>query len=492
MAGQRNPYVGPRTFEESDAGNFYGREAEARELLARAIADRLVLFYAQTGAGKSSLIHARLIPGLREEGFQVLPIGRLSGFPPAGIRPEEIQNIFVFNLLLSLGRDNPDPAELSSLAGMTLSEFLTGFKGDPNEGEWPGRVLVIDQFEELLTTHQDRWTDRQGFFQQMRQALEDDLTLGMVLTLREDFVAALDPYAELLPARWWRSRFYMNRMDGRSALEAVRGPATAAGRDFAPGVAERLIEDLSRVRVMGADTASYVAGEFVEPVQLQVVCYQLWQNLQPRKELITEEELQSFGSVDQVLQAFYDQAIQGVVEETGTSEWSLRSWFEEQLITEAGTRGTVYRGAEDTAGLANEAVDALARRYLLRSEPRAGGFWVEIIHDRLVAPIQASNRVFLAGYDNPLADAYHAWVEGGRDPELLLSFGQLREAEKFARENPADVTAEQQTLLELSRQASEAGEKKIRRQGMISAVVFVAIALLLCAAVVIITLQLAK
>ena len=75
-----NPYVGPRTFQEEEADRFFGREREARELLALVVSERLTLFYAQSGAGKSSLLNARVIPRLRDqEGFTVLPVGRVSG-----------------------------------------------------------------------------------------------------------------------------------------------------------------------------------------------------------------------------------------------------------------------------------------------------------------------------------------------------------------------------------------------------------------------------
>ena len=73
-----NPYVGPRTFSERQRHLFFGREREARDLLARVLSERLLLFYAQSGAGKSSLLNTRLIPQLRdEEGFVVLPVGRV-------------------------------------------------------------------------------------------------------------------------------------------------------------------------------------------------------------------------------------------------------------------------------------------------------------------------------------------------------------------------------------------------------------------------------
>src|SRR3954471_9355776 len=91
-----NPYVGPRTFERAQSRLFFGREREARDLLARVVSQRLTLFYAQSGVGKSSLVNTRLIPQLENEaGFAVLPVGRISGALPAGVAP--VDNIFLFN-----------------------------------------------------------------------------------------------------------------------------------------------------------------------------------------------------------------------------------------------------------------------------------------------------------------------------------------------------------------------------------------------------------
>jgi hypothetical protein len=73
------------------------------------------------------------------------------------------------------------------------------------------------------------------------------------------------------------------------------------------------------------------------------------------------------------------------------AEAELREWFSQQLITEARTRGTVYVGTTQTAGLPNEAVKSLTEQYLLRGEMRAGGVWVELVHDRFVEPILRAN-----------------------------------------------------------------------------------------------------
>src|SRR5690349_22739324 len=75
-----NPYVGPRSFKTGE--KLYGRDREALDLLDLLIAERIVLLYSPSGAGKSSLIQAELIPRLLEEGFHVLPAIRVSMEPP--------------------------------------------------------------------------------------------------------------------------------------------------------------------------------------------------------------------------------------------------------------------------------------------------------------------------------------------------------------------------------------------------------------------------
>ena len=57
-ASIKKPYVGPRTFQENERDRFFGRDREARDLLALAVSEQLVLFYAQSGAERVHwLIH---------------------------------------------------------------------------------------------------------------------------------------------------------------------------------------------------------------------------------------------------------------------------------------------------------------------------------------------------------------------------------------------------------------------------------------------------
>src|SRR5690349_21673629 len=71
-----NPYVGPRSFQTGE--KLYGRERELRDLLGLLIAERIVLLHSPSGAGKTSLVQAALIPQLQEQDFQVLPVMRVS------------------------------------------------------------------------------------------------------------------------------------------------------------------------------------------------------------------------------------------------------------------------------------------------------------------------------------------------------------------------------------------------------------------------------
>ncbi|MFX0204015.1 MAG: LamG-like jellyroll fold domain-containing protein, partial [Candidatus Hodarchaeota archaeon] len=140
-------------------------------------------------------------------------------------------------------------------------------------------------------------------------------------------------------------------------------------------------------------------GEYVEPVQLQIVCQNLWDSLPPEITVITAGHLRSFGDVDEALKGFYENAVQKTISETDVKEEELRRWFAQELITPAGTRGTVYRGKDDTDGIPNAAVDILENEHILRGELRAGAHWYELTHDRLIEPIRNSNEIWLPDFE---------------------------------------------------------------------------------------------
>lgn len=493
-----NPYVGPRTFSEAQGRLFFGREREARDLTARIVSERLLLFYAQSGAGKSSLLNARVIPRLRdEEDFQVLPVGRVVGELPAGV--DAVANIFVFNLMVSLDQSTENPARL---AQVTLNEFLAQLVRETVAGvdgqrmqRWiyrsdaaaasrpadveqtptktgPRFVLIIDQFEEIITSHPARWHEREEFFCQLDQAMHDDPNLWVVLTLREDYVAALDPYAHLMADRL-RARFYMERMGVAAALDAICEPAALGGRPFASGVAERLVEDLCQVRVPGQEAA--VAGQYVEPVQLQVVCYQLWGNLGKETQgsggtQITFDDLAEAGDVNRALTQFYEETLAAALADpaaAGVSERQLRAWFDEELITEIGTRGLVRQGRQMTGDVPNAIVAKLQGRFLVRGDTRSGDTWIELVHDRFIEPIHQSNQIWFARNLNPLTLAAQAWQDAGRPQLKLYADSQLEAASRQLDAHPDEFGDLEREFVKIGKEIEQ--QAAIRRQRVFAA-----------------------
>lgn len=393
-----NPYVGPRSFEEADSHNFFGRDVEGRQLASLIIAHRVVLFYAQSGAGKTSLLQASVVPALKSRRMMgVLPVTRVGGDLPPGIAGNQVGNIYVFNALLNLEKVASLPERL---VGLSLSAGLEPHLQPEEAGQRPRpQLLILDQFEELFTHHSERYQERAAFFSQLHDCLETYPYLSLLLAMREEHIAELDFYSAYLPDRL-RTRFRIEFMTRESALQAVREPASHAGRPFEPGVAEELVDNLRRIQVTRAGEKvpgeEPPLGKYVEPVHLQIVCHQLWASLPPAGETIRAEDVRAFGNVDQALALFYEDVIKRVSRGGGVSQGHLRTWFDEQLITPAQTRGLVFRGDRETAGLANEVVDRLDRAYLIRAEIRHGAPWYELSHDRFIAPIQRSNREWRA------------------------------------------------------------------------------------------------
>lgn len=434
-----NPYVGPRTFEIEERDRFFGRDREARELLSLAVSEQLVLFYAQSGAGKSSLINTCLIRDLERKGFKVLPVARVGGDAPAGL---QVKNIYVFNLIRKLATDN---LHLQTLAHMTLSEFLVVRKQEAlgessstgNGQDSHRRVLIVDQFEELFNTHHEEWEKRSDFFIQLAQTMQEDPNLWVVLVMREDFIAALEPHEHLLPGRL-RMRYYMQRLSRESALRAIKGPAEKL-RPFAEGVAEKLVDDLCSVKVQKPDGSLEVQpGQYVEPVQLQVVCLNLWENLNWEDVLaneaqITAKDLEAVGDVNTSLGNYYAKRVEDVAKKKDFGEREIRKWIEEKLIAPGGIRIQVLLERTGRAGgLDNEIIQAL-QSDLIRAEPRGGVVFYELTHDRLVEPILKSNKAWFENNSSLLQKQTAFWVAQGRPDGMLLRGNELEQAEIEAK-----------------------------------------------------------
>jgi len=473
-----SPYVGPRPFTTKDRDIFFGRNQEAIELTSLVKAHPELLLYAQSGAGKTSLLFAQVIPILdTEEDFDVLPPARVRGQESSPIPGGKINNIFMFNALKDISADQLSVIERSqfTLAGYlkrrprSAVAALEGAAGNGNN-ESPElrlpRVVIFDQFEEIFTLHPERYKDREDFFIQVAEALRDDPYLRVIFSMREDYIAEVDPYIDILPQSL-RTRFRLERLRKANAVSAVKQPLTTervktTRRQFAAGAGEALVEKLMLIKVKTASGEKIeVPGEFVDPVQLQVVCQTLWGKLPPDKTIITKEDIDKYANVEEALSDFYETSVRRAVAVANTaiqagrisisgdpltiSEGAVRGWFEQKLITREGKRNMVFREAQTTAGLNNFVVDELENQHVIRVEMRGGEPWYELSHDRFIPPIRESNRRFLL--QQPLArrkaqeleTRAEEWLKSRRNDKLLLNRTELLDAQNWMRTEAAAI-----------------------------------------------------
>ena len=426
---QKQPYPGPRPFEDDEERLFFGRERELSHLRSLVLAHSMVLLYGQSGAGKTSLLRAGLVPALRKAAPRttVFPVARLHRDRATDVAAE-VPNPFVRALVANWA----DGQRQQHIAGVTdLESFVEALKGTYGVTEDEPRVLIIDQFEELFTIPED-WESRGAFFEQAQQALDADRDLRIVLSMREDFVAETDPYGARVRNRL-QHRFRIQPLKKAGALDAVTKPLEPTGYSFAPEAAEHLVDQLLQIKVDGP-TSTEVPGEFVEPVQLQIVCASLWDRITSADEPVLQIDkatLVELAPVDRALADFYSEVVDRAADETHVDPVRIRRWCEEKLVTPGGTRALVYRGDTETAGMPNAVVEKLDAAHLVRREERAGAPWYELSHDKFVEPIRESNRQVLEQEFGRVSDLSD-FVANTND-RVLSALSQLRTGDDSSR-----------------------------------------------------------
>jgi hypothetical protein len=470
-----NPYVGPRAFKRGEV--LYGRDGDVLNLYYLLLAERVVLLFSPSGAGKSSLIQAGLIPRL-EEKFGSISIIRVNQEPPEGLSSLKGFNRYVFSALLSLEETAPEdnrlPAE--TLAALSLSSYLTQrVHADPRQDESAKPVfeaLIFDQFEEVLTTAPNDYEAKIAFFDQLGDALRDTRRWAL-FSAREDYAAAFEPYLRAIPTRF-SNRYRLDLLGAEMALEAIQKPAQEMGVDFSNAAAWKLVDDLRRIQTQRPDgTTQLELGRYVEPVQLQVVCYRLWQGLSDTDTVIDETHLAGVGNVNQSLADYYSASVKGAAEKRTVSERLIRDWFDQKLITPDGIRGQVLMRTEKSEGLPNPVVRLLEDAHVIRGEKRAGKTWYELAHDRLIEPVRKSNAAWRDANLSMVQRQAELWEQQDQPEGLLLRGKALSDAEQWALDHKAEAT-EVEDFLAACRKARAAEQRDRRNNRLIRGLAVVA------------------
>jgi WD40 repeat protein len=449
-----NPFVGPRAYGRHD--RLYGRDGETEDLLDLLVAERVVLLHSPSGAGKTSLVQARLVPRLEEDGFRVYPIIRTTHELPVGLRDGvsdgmPAPNRYVLSTLMSFeeGLSPQLQRPVNELAALTIAQYLA--EAPRPDGAPTNAVLIFDQFEEVVTANQVDVDAKVEFFTQVGAALRDR-ELWASFAIREDFLAELDPYSQLVPTRF-ANRYRLDLLGTDAALQAITRSAGDADVDFQHDAAVKLVDDLRRIRVQHRGEAVEELGPYVEPVQLQVVCRQIWDRLAPGARSIDLSDVAGVGDVNQALATYYAASIETTAARTNTPERLLRDWIDRELITPQGFRAQTLYGPQSSP-LGNGAVlQALTDTHLLRAESRRGAVWYELAHDRFVDPVRSDNARWRIEHLSELERRAGLWHEQGRPDDLLLVGSALLEAGVALAQEGRELSGLEHEFLEASRRA---------------------------------------
>ena len=490
---RHNPFVGPSPLGPGDG--IYGRDDEIEQLLNILLSERVVLLHAPSGAGKSSLVAAGLIPAIQAEDFEVLPTIRVNQLF-ASAQPET-GNRYLHSVLLSLERaygqeddseqeqfgpqleNRPeltyslrehDPLDDETfLAYTTLTDYLEA-RWQPNETRQP-QLLIFDQFEEILTVAEYDRDGKREFFRLVGRALRNR-NLYALFVIRDDYVAGLEQYARHMPARL-ANHFALDLLPESGAVQAIQGIAGTQKVEVTEQAAKRLVNDLRRVTRQHTDgQTETVLGTHVEPVLLQVSCLKLWNDLEADgslgDNLIDIDDLSGTIDISGALGAFYADVVADVARSTEVSERQLRSWIAENLISGQGIRKQVLLEGLILSGMPSRVLLRLRDKYLLRIERRHNAGWFELAHDRLVRPVQENNDTWNAVNLNLLQRRALLWQSQKEPPGLLLTGEDLSQAERWSDQHKPDMTDLDWQFLkacQAQRQSrAEAAEREILRQ----------------------------
>jgi hypothetical protein len=446
-----NPYVGPRAFRAGEA--FFARDREQRDLANLLIAERVVLLHAPSGAGKTSLIQAGLIPMLEKRRFHPTRPARVKTPPPDGVR---VHNRYIHSVALDLLDGDRDPEEL---AGIRFADIIMELTPPAGEGFL---VLILDQFEELLSIDPTDWKNQAVFFRELGAALQDS-QVWTLISIREDYMGGLDRFVRYMPGHL-QTTYRLDFLDRAAAKLAIQRPARERGIEFADDAAAELVARLGKVLVARPyEPAKEVDAPYVQPFQLQVVCRRLWKVV-ARKwsddfRAIELRDVKDHAHIPEALAAYYAGAVADVARETGVEEMVIRRWFEQQLITRDRLRTQTLAGPESRRADPAKVLRALQDAYLVRSDTRAGSTWYELSHDTLIGAVLDDNRKWLRGRLEPWQLAARAWAED-RQRARLLTGPDLRTAQRNA--DSLDLTEDERRFLDESDRVEKDRGARIR------------------------------
>jgi WD40 repeat protein len=404
---QDSPYVGLTFYTQENAAMFFGRDTERTVLISNLRAARLTLLYAQSGAGKSSLLRAGVASRLAE-------LAELSL-----IRRGTARNIPV---VFSSWRDDPTVELIDEIRNTTMP-FVPGVRPaefpharleqaiEAASGAADATLLVmLDQFEEYFL-YRSRKAEGGRFADELAACINrSGLRANFLISIREDAYSGLGDLFKSRIDNVYGNYLHLDHLSRECARLAIEKPIASYNElhEYEPpvGIEEALVSTvLGQLRpdqfVAGQGGRGGLRdgrtgghdGDGIAAPYLQLVMKRLWESeLSRGSRTLRLGTLEQLGGAQTIVRTHVDRALGGLADDDQEAAADVLRY----LVTPSGTKIALaaadlaeYTGrpASETNGLLERLASSDTR--ILRPVPPAsggeGGPRFEISHD-LLAP----------------------------------------------------------------------------------------------------------
>ncbi len=463
---ERKPYPGLSSFTAADAEYFFGRELEVETVIKKLQQLHLMALIGPSGAGKTSLLRAGLIPALP------------SGWSHILCQPGDSPLV---NLAQTIA---PQFAgDMEAIRKLVLFEdldvalwMLRRWRQNHSEA-----LLIVDRFEELFTLNppevQARFAELIG-----QSVLEADVRV--LLVMRDDFLMFCREHASLAPI--FSELTAMLPLNGPALRRALVQPALRCGYRFEDEMlVDEILADVEKER--GALPLMAFAAA------------RLWEKRNRDAGLLTRNAYSDIGGVAGALAQYAE----STMERIGTERQPIVREIFRNLITAQNTRAardtdellSIFQekraGGSETrpydASAPTEVLNALIDARLLTSfeAPQSEGEKpkrrVEIIHESLLSAWPRLVRWQTQDADSAqlrdqLRQAAQLWEQRSRSEDLLWTGTAFLEFQAWRQRYPGGLTGTEEAFSQAM--ISHATKRRRRRRVAVAAIFVVLLGIL--------------
>jgi WD40 repeat protein len=406
-ASLTSPFVGLTSYAQENAPFFFGRDAEQRVLISNLRASRLTLLYAQSGAGKSSVLRAGAAAKLAELARRSVEQRGFARYIPVVFSSwrDEPTGELIAEIEKAIAPFLPKP----SPPGPTLERLDEVIEAASNAAG-AALLVVLDQFEEYFL-YRPREAHDGRFADELAACINRaGLHANFLISIREDAYSGLGDLFRGRIRNVYSNYLHLEHLTRESAREAIEKPITSfnelhpteAPVEIESGLVDVILGQLGSDqfapdqggigRLTGGNGSDLRGGE-IAASYLQLVMQRLWETEVTRgSRTLHRATLEKLGGAQTIVRTHVDRALDDLPEEAREAAVDIFH----HLVTPSGTKIALAASdlAEYTGRPAGESSTLLERlassdTRILRPVPpppgQEGGTRYEISHD-LLAP----------------------------------------------------------------------------------------------------------